>query len=80
MQFGSIPGRGSAEAIFILRQLQEKYLHKKKNTYFAFADLKVFDHVPLFVGGQCRNLEYMNGLFRLLKVVSATFLLVHIFD
>ena len=56
MQFGFRPGRDNTDTIFILKQLQEKYLHKKKNTYFAFTDLKkAFDH--LFFGGQCRNLE-----------------------
>ena len=47
MQFGFMPGRGTTDAIFILRQLQEKYLLKKKNIYFAFVDLeKAFDRVP----------------------------------
>ena len=32
---------------FILRQLQEKYLAEKKNSYFAFADLeKAFYQIP----------------------------------
>ena len=47
MQFGFMPGRGTTDAVFILRQLQEKYLSKRKNTYFAFVDLgKAFDRVP----------------------------------
>ena len=47
MQFGFMPGRSTTDAIFILRQLQEKYLGKKKNLYFAFVDLeKAFDRVP----------------------------------
>ena len=47
MQFGFMPGRGTTDAIFILRQLHEKYLGKKKNVYFAFVDLeKAFDRVP----------------------------------
>ena len=47
MQFGFMPGRGTTDAIFILRQLHEKYLGKKKNLYFAFVDLeKAFDRVP----------------------------------
>ena len=47
MQFGFMTGRSTTDAIFILRQLQEKYFGKKKNLYFAFLDLeKAFDRVP----------------------------------
>ena len=47
MQFGFMPGRGTADAIFILRQLQEKHLGKHKPLYFAFVALeKAFDRVP----------------------------------
>ena len=47
MQFGFMPGRGTIDAIFIVRQLQEKYLEKKKKLYLAFVDLeKAFDRVP----------------------------------
>ena len=47
MQFGFIPGRGTTDAIFILWQLEEKYLQKKKNIYSAYVDLdKAFDRVP----------------------------------
>ena len=42
-----MPGRSTIDAIFNLRQLQEKFLGKKKNMYFAFVDLKkAFDRVP----------------------------------
>ena len=30
MQFGFISGKGTTDAIFIVRQMQEKYLAKKK--------------------------------------------------
>ena len=40
MQFGFMLGKGTIDAIFIARQLQEKYLGKKKNLYFAFVDLE----------------------------------------
>ena len=40
MQFGFMPKCGTIDAIFILRQLQEKFLNKKKNVYFAFVDLE----------------------------------------
>ena len=47
MQFGFMPKCGTIDAIFILRQLQEKFLNKKKNVYFAFVDLeKSFDRMP----------------------------------
>ena len=40
-------GRGTTDAIFILRQLQEKHINAGKNLYFAFVDLeKAFDRVP----------------------------------
>ena len=47
MQFGFMPGRGTTDAIFILRQLQEKHLAANKTLYMAFVDLeKAFDRVP----------------------------------
>lgn len=47
MQFGFMPGRGTIDAIFIVRQMQEKYLSKKKCLYYCFVDLeKAFDRVP----------------------------------
>ena len=47
MQFGFMPGRGTTDAIFILRKVHEKYLAKHKDLYFAFVDLeKAFDRVP----------------------------------
>ena len=46
-QFGFIPGRGTTDAIFVVRQLQEKYLAANKRLYMAFLDLeKAFDWVP----------------------------------
>lgn len=44
MQFDLMPGRGTTDAIFITRQVQEKFLAKKKDLYFTFVDLeKAFD-------------------------------------
>ena len=56
MQFSFMPGRSTIDAIFILRQLQEKFLGKKKN--LSFVDLeKAFDRVPgKFCGGLCASL------------------------
>ena len=47
MQFGFTPGEGTTDAVFILRQLQERYLVKKGDLWMAFVDLeKAFDRVP----------------------------------
>ena len=47
MQFGFVPGKGTMDAIFMVRQLQEKFLEKRKDLFFAFVDLeKAFDRVP----------------------------------
>ena len=47
MQFGFMAGRSTTDAIFIVRQLQEKYLAKSKDLWMAFVDLKkAFDRVP----------------------------------
>ena len=46
-QFGFVPGRGTTDAIFVVRQLQEKYQAVNKRLYMAFVDLeKAFDCVP----------------------------------
>ena len=40
-------GRGTTDAIFIISQLQDKYLAAIKSLYMAFVDLeKAFDRVP----------------------------------
>ena len=52
MQFGFMPGKGTTDAIFIMRQVQEKHQAKKKKLYYAFVDLeKAFDRVPREVVG-----------------------------
>ena len=40
MQFAFRPGKGTADAIFTVRQMQEKYGCKGKKLYFAFVDLE----------------------------------------
>ena len=42
-----MPERRTADAIFIIRQLQDKHLAKNRKLYFAFVDLeKAFDRIP----------------------------------
>ena len=47
MQFGFMPGQGTTDAIFIVRQIQKACIRKNQNPYFAFIDLKKgFDRAP----------------------------------
>ena len=42
-----MPGEGTTNVIFVLGQLQEKHIQKKKNIYFVFVDLEqAFNDVP----------------------------------
>jgi len=46
MQFRFMKGKGTIDAIFIVRQKQEKFRAKRNELYFAFVDLeKAFDRV-----------------------------------
>ena len=64
MQFGFMSGRSTTDAIYILRQMQEKHLIWKTKIYFAFVDLeKAFDRVPPSVfWWAMRSWRLMNGL------------------
>ena len=43
----ALPQAGTTDAIFVVRQLQEKYLAANKRLYMAFVDLeKMSDRVP----------------------------------
>ena len=47
MQFGFMPKRGTMDALFIVRRLQEEFREKDKKLYLCFVDLeKAFDRVP----------------------------------
>ena len=47
MQFGFMPERGTIDAVFILKRMQEEYNAKEKKLYMCFVDIeKVFDIVP----------------------------------
>ena len=47
MQFSFMPGRGTTDALFVVRRMQEEYRDKKKKLYMCFVDIeKAFDKVP----------------------------------
>ena len=47
MQFGFTKGKGTTDAIFMARRMQENFRVKGKKLYFGFVDLeKAFDRVP----------------------------------
>jgi len=46
MQFGFMPGKGTTNALFILRRMQEECHDKGKHLYMCYVDLeKAFDRV-----------------------------------
>ena len=47
MQFRFVPGKGTVDAIFIVRRMQEEYQKKDKKLYMCFVNMeKAFDRVP----------------------------------
>jgi len=40
MQFGFMKGKGTTDAVFIVRQLQDKFRAKGKKLYFGFVDFE----------------------------------------
>ena len=66
-QFGFIPGSDTTDAIFVIRQLKEKYFTAGKQIYMAIVILqKAFDRVPQkVIRWAMRKLviyEWINGL------------------
>jgi len=46
MQFGFLKDKGMTDAMFVVRQMQEKFRMKSKKLYFRFVDLeKAFERV-----------------------------------
>ena len=62
MQCGFMLGCGTTDAIFIVRQLQEKHLIANKPIYMAFVYLEhVIVYIKILSGWQCPRLEQKSG-------------------
>ena len=63
MQFGFMPGRGTTDAIFIVRQLQERYLEIKTGNYgWPLLTLRrhSIEYQEKYYGGRCEKLEWKS--------------------
>ena len=71
MQFGFRPGKGTTDAIYIVRQIQERFLQKKWDLWMAFVDLeKAFDRLPMeVVWWALRSLGVEEWLVTIIKVM-----------
>ena len=54
-QFGVVPGRGTSDAIFVIRQLQEKYFTVGRHMAIVESE-KVFDRVQKAIWWAVRKL------------------------
>ena len=68
-QFGFMPGRSTADAIFCLRMLLEKCTERQKAVHCAFTDLeKAYDRGPKEKLWEClRLVKTSEGYIRIIK-------------
>jgi len=65
MQFGFMKGKGTTDAIFAARQMQENFRVMGTKLYFGFVDLeKAFDRVPREVISWEMHMLELNGWYR----------------
>ena len=83
MQFGFMPEKGTPDdAIFVVRQVQERFVDKKRHLFFAFVDLeKAFDRVPRAVlEWSLRELIVDDWLIKIMSMYNNARSLVRVND
>jgi len=71
MQRGFVAGRSTMDAVFLVRQIQEKFLEKNRSLWMAFVDLeKAYDRVPReLVWWALRRKQVPETLIELIKTL-----------
>ena len=53
MQFGFMPGKGTTDAIFVVRQMQEKFVAKNRKLYYMASRNRLqIRHFDWFLSGR----------------------------
>ena len=71
MQFGFMPGHGTTDAIFTVRQIQEAYIRKNQICTLLLVTYKkpLTEYLGKFCGGLYRKLVYLEWIVHVMQVM-----------